>query len=136
LGAGSTVERIGKELGIDKTLLGVDVVKEGKMIARDVNEQRLLEILEKEKKAVVIIGLIGSQGFVFGRGNQQISPKVLRKVGVENIRIVATPHKMSQTPRLRVDTGDMELDKMLYGYQKVIIGYHEMRMVKVEADRI
>jgi predicted polyphosphate/ATP-dependent NAD kinase len=135
LGAGSTIERIGKELEIDKTLLGVDVVKNGKLIAKDVNEQKLLEILEEEKKTIIIVGVIGAQGFVFGRGNQQISPKVLGKVGVDNIRIVATPVKMSQTPRLRVDTGDEDLDKMLSGYRKVIIGYHEMRMVKVEARR-
>ncbi|UCG69425.1 MAG: ATP-NAD kinase family protein [Thermoplasmata archaeon] len=132
LGAGSTVERIGKELNIDKTLLGVDVIKNGKLISKDVNEKKLLEILEKEEKAFIIIGVIGSQGFVFGRGNQQISPEVLRKVGVENIKIIATPHKMSQTPRLMVDTGDEEIDKMLSGYHKVISGYHEMRMVKVE----
>jgi predicted polyphosphate/ATP-dependent NAD kinase len=131
LGAGSTVERIGKELGIKKTLLGVDVVLNGKLIAKDVNEEKLLEILEKEHKVNIIVGVIGAQGFVFGRGNQQISPKVLRKVGVNNIRIVATPYKMSQTPRLRVDTGDEELDMMLSGYHKVIVGYHEMRMVKV-----
>ena len=132
LGAGSTIERIGKELEIDKTLLGVDLVKNGKLIAKDVNEERLLEILEKEHKVSIIIGVIGAQGFVFGRGNQQISPNVLKKVRADNIRIVATPTKMSQTPRLRVDTGDKELDKMLSGYHKVIIGYHEMRMVKVE----
>jgi predicted polyphosphate/ATP-dependent NAD kinase len=132
LGAGSTVERIGKELGIDKTLLGVDIVKNGKLIAKDVNEEKLLEILEKEHKVSIIVGVIGAQGFVFGRGNQQISPKVLRKVGVDNIRIIATPHKMSQTPRLRIDTGDEELDRMLSGYQKVIIGHHEMRMARVE----
>ena len=131
LGAGSTVERIGKELGIKKTLLGVDVVLNGKLIAKDVNEEKLLEILEKEHKVNIIVGVIGAQGFVFGRGNQQISPKVLRKVGVNNIRIVATPYKMSQTPRLRVYTGDEELDMMLSGYHKVIVGYHEMRMVKV-----
>lgn len=135
LGAGSTVEKIGEKLGIDKTLLGVDVVKDGKLIAKDVNEEKLLEILDKEYKVNIIIGVIGAQGFVFGRGNQQMSPKVLRKVGVENIKIVATPHKMSQTPKLRVDTGDEELDKMLSGYHKVIVGYHEMRMVEVETNK-
>jgi predicted polyphosphate/ATP-dependent NAD kinase len=132
LGAGSTIERIGKKLEIDKTLLGVDVVKDGKLIAKDVNEQKLLDILEMEDNAIIIAGVIGAQGFVFGRGNQQISPKVLRKVGVNNIRIVATPIKMSQTLRLRVDTGDEELDKMLSVYHKVITGYHEMRMVRAE----
>jgi predicted polyphosphate/ATP-dependent NAD kinase len=132
LGAGSTIEMIGKELGIHKTLLGVDVVKNGKLIAEDVNEQRLLEILEGGERAVIIVSVIGAQGFVFGRGTQQISPKVLERVGAENIRIASTPNKMAQTQRLRVDTGDNNIDSMLSGYYKVITGYHEMRMVKVE----
>jgi predicted polyphosphate/ATP-dependent NAD kinase len=134
LGAGSTIERIGKELGIDKTLLGVDVVKNGKLIAKDVNERELLELLNEGKRAVIIVSVIGAQGFVFGRGTQQISPKILGKVGAVNIRIAAAPNKMSQTPILRVDCGDKEIDQMLSGYHKVITGYHEMRMVKVELD--
>ncbi len=132
LGAGSTIERIGKQLNIEKTLLGVDAVKNGKLMAKDVNETELLELLKDEEKAMIIVGVIGAQGFVFGRGNQQLSPKVIRRVGKENIRIVATPNKMSQTPRLRVDTGDEELDRILSGYHKVIVGYHEMRMARVE----
>ncbi len=132
LGAGSTIEKIGKELDIDKTLLGVDVVKNGELVAKDVNEQRLLTLLEKEGKAVIIVGVIGAQGFVFGRGNQQISPSVLRKVGRDNIRIAATPNKLGNTERLMVDTGDLEIDKMLSGFHRIIIGYHEMRMVKIE----
>ncbi len=135
LGAGSTIEAIGKELGIDKTLLGIDVVKNGKLMAKDVNEGKLLEILDEEDKAMIIVGVIGAQGFVFGRGNQQVSPEVIKKVEVENIRIVATPHKMSQTPVLRVDTGDGQLDGLLAGFNKIIVGYHEMRVAKVEAGR-
>lgn len=132
MGAGSTVEAIGKELGVKKTLLGVDVVKNGQLIAEDVNEKQLIGLLEKEEKAWIIIGIIGSQGFVFGRGNQQISPAVIKKVGIEGIKIVATPHKMSQTPVLRVDTGDPEVDNMLSCFHRVIIGYHEMRMAKIQ----
>lgn len=132
LGAGSTVEAIGKELGVEKTLLGVDCVKNGKLVATDVNEKQLLQLLENEEKATIIIGIIGSQGFVFGRGNQQISPAVIKKVGIEGIKIVATPTKMSQTPKLMVDTGDNDMDRMLSGYHKVIIGYHEMRMAKIK----
>jgi predicted polyphosphate/ATP-dependent NAD kinase len=131
LGAGSTVEAVGKELGIEKTLLGVDVVKNGHLMASDANEAELLELMDKEEKAWIIIGIIGSQGFVFGRGNQQISPAVIRKVGIEGINIVATPHKMSETPTLRVDTGDPDVDGMLSCYHKVIIGYHEMRMARI-----
>lgn len=133
LGAGSTIKAIGKELETEKTLLGIDIVKNGKLIAKDVNESKLLEILGDGGKAKIIVGVIGAQGFVFGRGNQQVSPEVIKKVGVENIRIVATPHKMSQTPILRVDTGDVTLDNLLAGFHKIIVGYHEMRVAKVEA---
>jgi predicted polyphosphate/ATP-dependent NAD kinase len=135
LGAGSTVEAIGKELNIDKTLLGVDIVKNGQLITKDVNEKQLLELLDKENNVQIIIGIIGSQGFVFGRGNQQISPDVIKKVGIEGIKIVATPQKMSQTPILRVDTGDNEIDKSLSGHHKVIVGYHEMRMAKIKGGK-
>ena len=79
------------------------------------------------------VGVLGASGFVFGRGSHQISPKVIRKVGVENVRIVATPHKMSQTPILRVDCGDERLNRLLAGFHRVITGYHEMRMARVEA---
>jgi len=132
LGAGSTVEAIGRELGIEKTLLGVDVVKNCKLVASDLNEAKLIDLLDKEKKANIIVGVIGSQGFVFGRGNQQISPAVIKKVGIDGIKIVATPNKMSQTPMLRVDTGDHEVDDMLSCFHRVIIGYHEMRMAKIQ----
>lgn len=131
LGAGSTLEAIGKELGIDKTLLGVDIVKNGELIAKDANEEKLLKILDEGGSSSIIVGVIGVQGFVFGRGTQQISPEVIKKVGVENIRIVATPHKMSQTPQLRVDTGNEKLDKVLAEFHKIITGYHEMRMAMV-----
>jgi predicted polyphosphate/ATP-dependent NAD kinase len=132
LGAGSTMEKIGETLKIDKTLLGVDVIKDGELIAKDVNERKLLELLKEGKKAIIIVSVIGAQGFVFGRGTQQISPRILEKVGIENIIVAATSKKMFQTPRLMVDTGDRNVDQLLSGYHKVITGYHEMRMVKVE----
>jgi predicted polyphosphate/ATP-dependent NAD kinase len=135
LGAGSTLEAIGMKLGIEKTLLGVDVVKDGKLIAKDVNEEKLMQILEEDPRAQIIVGVIGAQGFVFGRGTQQISPEVIRKVGADNIKIVATPKKMLNTKLLRVDTGDKEIDRMLWGHCKVIVGYHEMRMVKIQGTK-
>jgi predicted polyphosphate/ATP-dependent NAD kinase len=135
LGAGSTLEAIGKELGIEKTLLGVDVVKDGKLIAKDVNEENLLQILKEGTKASIIVGVIGAQGFVFGRGTQQISPEIIRKVGPENIKIVATPNKMLNTKILRVDCGDKEIDEMFAGHFKIIIGYHEMRMAKIQGAK-
>ncbi|HHQ45557.1 MAG TPA: ATP-NAD kinase [Candidatus Altiarchaeales archaeon] len=123
LGAGSTLGAVKEKLGFKGTLLGVDVVKDRKVVGEDVNEETLLELLQKNKDAKIIVSPIGAQGFVFGRGNQQISPKVIEKVGVENIQYVSTPAKLEGLKELRVDTGDEKVDKMLCGYQSVLIGY-------------
>ncbi len=122
LGGGSTTGRIADELGIENTLLGVDVVKDGKLIVRDACEDEILENLNGGKNRIVV-SPIGRQGFVFGRGNQQISPKVIEKVEVENIIIVSTPHKLSQTPYLFVDTGSNTLNKKLSGWRSVVTGF-------------
>lgn len=123
LGAGTTTSRIAEMLKVEKTLLGVDVIKNGKLIKRDASEKDLLELLEAEKKAKIIVSPIGAQGFILGRGSQQISPEVLRRVGEENLIIVSTPHKLSELPRLLVDTGDEQLDKIVAKKRLVITGY-------------
>jgi len=127
LGAGTTIHKIAEllDLGAEKTLLGVDAVKDGKLVGKDLNEQELLHLLEKEqgRKARILVSPIGAQGFIFGRGNQQLSAKVIEKVGVENVIVLATPHKLSETPVLLVDTGNEELDERLSGYMSVISGY-------------
>jgi len=130
LGAGSTLKAIGDALGIDKTLLGVDVVRNGQLVVKDASERDLLGIVDGGTK--IVVTPIGSQGFVFGRGNQQISSRVIREAGKANIIIVATPNKLADTPVLRVDTGDPEVDRMLEGYVKVISGYHRMTVRKIE----
>jgi predicted polyphosphate/ATP-dependent NAD kinase len=129
---GTTVKPIADRLGISKTLLGVDVVKDRKLIARDVNEKQLLSIITG-KKAKLVVTVIGGQGFVFGRGNQQISPDVIRLIGRENIIIVATPEKLASLKGhpLRVDTGDTVLDDELKGYYKVHTGYGRLTVVKL-----
>ncbi len=129
LGAGSTTLPIKKELGLDATLLGVDAYRDGEQVGKDLNEQAILELLDS--KAYIFITPIGAQGFIFGRGNQQFSPDVIRKVGKDNIKVVATHDKLMGTPMLRLDTGDPELDKELAGYLRVMIGYKNERMVKV-----
>lgn len=123
LGAGTTTARIAEELGIEKTLLGVDVAKDERLILRDASEQDLLKLLDKEKNVKIIVSPIGAQGFILGRGSQQISANVLRKVGIENLIIVSTPHKLSELKKLLVDTGDSELDRMLSGRLLVVTGY-------------
>jgi len=123
LGAGSTTKAIAERLGVEKTLLGVDVVKDGKLVLRDAGERELLEFLKGEPKAKIIVSPIGAQGFVFGRGTQQISPDVIKRVGVKNAIYVATPAKLNSIPNLLVDTGDAELDRQLSGYRSVVMGY-------------
>ena len=129
MGAGSTVKAVGGALGIDKTILGVDLVKSGKIIQKDASESEILSSLGEKNK--IIISIIGSQGFIFGRGTQQISSEVIKKVGKDNIMIIATPYKLLHTPELLVDTNDEVLDQELEGYVKVISGYHEMTMRKI-----
>jgi len=131
LGPGTTTRAVAEELGIyDSTLLGVDIIRDYKMVAKDVGEEQILRAIEG-KPAMIIVSPIGRQGFVLGRGNQQISPKVVKKVGKENILVIAAPQKLSSTQTLKVDTGDAKLDEVFRGYIKVITGYHQSRMVKV-----
>jgi predicted polyphosphate/ATP-dependent NAD kinase len=110
-------------LGIEKTLLGVDVIQNGTLVARDVDEKTLLRLIEKENDVRVIVSPIGAQGFIFGRGNQQISAEVLKKTGLSGVIVVATPHKLRDTPLLYIDTGDPILDAAFGESIPVISGY-------------
>lgn len=131
LGPGTTTRAVAEELGVyDSTLLGVDLIYDYKLLARDVNERQILEAIG-DRPAAIIVSPIGRQGFIFGRGNQQLSPAVIRKVGKKNILVLATPHKLSLTQTLKVDTGDPELDEELRGYIPVVVGYLQTLMAKV-----
>src|SRR2546427_4648584 len=125
LGPGSTVHSIATVIGIDKTLLGVDAVVGGKTIAKDLNETGILSLLDRYPKAKLVVSPIGAQGFILGRGNLQLSPTVLRRIGAENVIVVATPAKLEATPVLRVDTGEEAIDQELRRreYMFVLIGY-------------
>ncbi|WP_148882657.1 ATP-NAD kinase family protein [Thermococcus aciditolerans] len=132
LGSGSTIKRIKDRLGIDGTLLGVDVVevRNGKtrLLVRDAAEKDLLQFVGDSPR--VIVTVIGGLGFIFGRGNQQFSAEVLRRIPKENIIVVATPSKL-RNGSLRVYTGDREVDDKLRGYIRVRVSPWMERMVKV-----
>jgi predicted polyphosphate/ATP-dependent NAD kinase len=132
LGPGTTTRFIAHALNLEKTLVGVDVVCNGKLIAKDVNYSQLLSLLET-MPARIIVTPIGGQGFLFGRGNQQIGPEVIRKVGRENILVVGTSDKLRvlRMQPLLVDTGDPEVDTLLSGYFTVVTGYKERIVYKV-----
>lgn len=131
LGPGSTTAAIAKALQLEKTMLGVDVVANRKLVLADATEQDLLRMLLPGTRARIIVTPIGAQGFLFGRGNQPISAAVIRRVGVENITVVASPTKLRHTPVLHTDTGDPELDELLRGRMKVVTGYKRRRLVEI-----
>ncbi len=132
IGPGSTIGPIMKKLGLDNTLLGVDVVKNGRLLAGDVNEKQILDLIEGEI-VKIIVTVIGGQGYIFGRGNQQISAEVIKKAGKDNIIVVATREKIFslEYERLLVDTGDEEVNQVLCGYMRIITGYNEELMYRV-----
>lgn len=130
LGPGTTVQAVAEVLKIRKSLLGVDLVKNGKLIGFDVNERQILSKI-KDEEAKVIVTPIGGQGFIFGRGNQQISPAVLRAIRKENVIVISTHSKLQGLRKLRVDTGDPEIDKWFKGYIRVVTDYREEQMMEV-----
>lgn len=132
IGPGSTTRLIAERLGLPKTLLGVDVVLNKALLAADVGEAELLKLIEG-RPAKIVITLIGGQGYIFGRGNQQLSPAVIRRVGRENIIVISTPEKIYtlEGRPLLVDTGDPALDELLSGYLKIVIGYRHTMVYKV-----
>jgi len=135
LGTGSTVFGIKSRLGIDGTLLGVDVVRDRRLVAKDVTEHRLLDLLGPKGgvPAKIVVTVIGGQGYIFGRGNQQFSPRVIERVGRDNVLVVATKQKIAALGGrpLLVDTGSEEVNDMLTGYIRVTTGYDEEIAVRV-----
>ena len=131
IGPGSTTGRIMERMGLEHTLLGVDAVYNKKSVGTDLNENGLVSLLKKYKRAALILGIIGKQGFFLGRGNKELTPKVIRMIGTDNIILVSGITKLNDLKELHVDTGDPELDKELKGYRKVVYRYARERMVKV-----
>jgi len=123
LGAGTTTDAIAREIGVNNTLLGVDVIKNKKTVATDIDEKTLWALLPHGQEAKILISPIGAQGFILGRGNQQISARIVRRVGIGNIIVVATPHKLRETPILYVDSGDSALDAEFGDSVLVVSGY-------------
>jgi NAD+ kinase len=126
LGPGGTLAAIKDALGFDGTPLGVDVWRDGEVLARDASEEDILAALGESNRAIV--SPIGGQGFIFGRGNPQISPAVIRRCEIE---VVASRRKLDDVGVLRVDTGDRELDEQLHGWERVRVGTFERRLMKV-----
>ena len=129
---GTTTRTIGDLMDQKKTLLGVDLFENKKIIEKDVNEKQILQAITG-KIAQIIVTPIGGQGFIFGRGNQQISAKVIRQVGLDNIVVVSTKSKLDRLQSLRVDTGDTELDRAFRAHGiRVITDYKVTQEMPIE----
>jgi len=133
IGPGTTTKAILEHLNLEGTLLGVDIVYEKRLAGKDVNESEILKYLEK-RQSKLIITPIGGQGYLFGRGNQQISPAVLKRIGKENIWIVGSKNKINayHGHPLLLDTGDRETDGIFSGYYRITTGYNDAVIYKAE----
>jgi len=132
LGPGTTTRAINEELSLDNSLIGIDLIHKKKLLGKDLSEDQLLKKI-KDKSARLIITPIGRQGFLFGRGNQQLSSSVIKQLGAENIVVIATHHKIHslEGQPLLVDTGCKQTDQTLSGYIKIVTGYGERIVYRV-----
>jgi predicted polyphosphate/ATP-dependent NAD kinase len=132
VGPGTTTRTISDLLDEKKTLLGVDLFLNKKIVAYDVTEKQIIESVYG-REAKIVVTPIGGQGFIFGRGNQQISPQVIRQVGLDNIIVIATESKLRSLKALKVDTGDQNLDDAFRNRQiKVLSDYKNEHLMTVE----
>jgi predicted polyphosphate/ATP-dependent NAD kinase len=134
IGPGQTTNKMLEALGVEGTLLGTDLVSNRRLVAKDVDERAILAAAHGRTLGIVV-GVIGGQGYVFGRGNQEISPFVIRKAGKSGITIIAAQEKLLALPdkRLLVDTGDAELDRELAGFWRIVVGPDEEMVMRVVA---
>ena len=132
VGPGTTTRAVMDHLELQNSLLGVDVICDGGLVIADANEAQLLEVVQNEC-AHILVTPIGGQGYIFGRGNQQISAEVIRTVGVNNLWVLATKGKILSLDRrpFLVDTGDSEVNDMLRGYVQVIMDYRQETVYRV-----
>ena len=135
IGSGSTPAAIMEELGLENTLLGIDLVINQQLVASDLTEQQILSYLDQynDQQAWLVITVIGGQGIVFGRGNQQLSPEVIRRIGPDHIMYLATAEKIRRLngQPLRVDSGDETLNSELSGMVRIMTGYDEYMLYKI-----
>jgi predicted polyphosphate/ATP-dependent NAD kinase len=132
LGTGSTVGAISRKLGIERSDLAVNAIVGGRQVGQNLSEKDILALVDKHRKAKIVVTPIGGQGFVFGRGNQQLSAEILVRFKNDDIVIIAGPTKLNKIRSLRADTDDAGVNERLRGYWKVLTGYGRWRAVLLQ----
>jgi len=135
VGSGSTPSQVLKELDQPVTVLGIDIMKNKETVAKDVNEQEILETIGQER-AKLMVTPMGGQGYILGRGNQQLSSEVLKRIDKDDVIVLATPGKIQTLGRrdMLIYTLDDEINDKLSGYYKVVVGYGRETMQKASAQ--
>jgi len=134
LGSGGTLRAFKEALGIEEpTLLGVDVWYQGELLVRDAHESELYELIQSYTNIRIMLSVIGGQGVILGRGNQQVSPRIIEYAGLENLQFVSTQNKVMalEGRPLRVDSGSDKLDRKLSGFHKIICGYEDAILYEI-----
>ena len=142
-GSGGTLRTLGESIGFSITVLGIDVTLGNENIGTDLNENQLINTINEHKdrfknnaRILTLLSPMGGQGFLIGRGNLQLSPTVIRSIGIENILAIVTPAKLATLNTLRIDTGDINLDQQFQEkkYMKALQGYRTTRLIRISAE--
>ncbi|MFL0796605.1 MAG: ATP-NAD kinase family protein [Cellvibrionaceae bacterium] len=154
LGPGTTTRAVAEELGLENTLLGMDLILGGNLVGQDIDAHGLEAHLRRhwglsentplqqplagkqagKRPVKVILTATGGQGHLLGRGNQQLTPTILRAVGRDNLIVLATKTKLCNLHGrpLLLDSGDESLDREWSGYLPMLTGYRDSVMYPVE----
>ncbi|MEM0160366.1 MAG: ATP-NAD kinase family protein [Thermoplasmata archaeon] len=131
IGAGTTAKKILELYNLSGTLLGIDAIYNRELVGKDLNEKKILELIKNYSNKKIILSPIGNQGFILGRGNLQISEKVLERFEKKDLIIVATEQKIMNLKFLKIDTGSEKIDNKFKGYYKIIVGFQKMKVLKL-----
>ena len=135
VGAGSVCQAVKDQFWGKPTLLGVDAIQGSRIVAADLDDRRINDLvdgqLRKGGQVRIVLSTIGGQGMLLGRGTQMLRPDVLRKVGWENLKVIAPPEKLTGLKGLHIDTGDAEFDAAAPKHVRVVTGWNETRMVRL-----
>ena len=142
-GSGGTLRTLGESIGFTITVLGIDVTLGNENIGTDLDEAQLINTINEHKdrfkdnaRILTLLSPMGGQGFLIGRGNLQLSPTVIRSIGIDNILAIVTPAKLATLNTLRIDTGDINLDQQFQEkkYMKALQGYRTTRLIRISAE--